>query len=120
MWAAGHSGRENEPELSLTLSGIAAHCDPSLCRDWEATYRVPPEFHMSRRTAISVSAIFVGALAAFPLATSSQGATPATDDCLSGPKDQAPHGGHWYFRIDRATKRHCWYLKDEKLSQGTA
>ena len=27
---------QSGPELSLTLSGIAAHCDPSFCRDWHA------------------------------------------------------------------------------------
>jgi hypothetical protein len=76
---------------------------------------------MPRRTAKFVSAIFAGVLAGIPLATISRGATPAADDCLSAPKDQAPHGSHWYYRIDHATKRHCWYLKDEKLSQnGTA
>ena len=72
---------------------------------------------MPRRTVKFVSALFAGVLAGIPLATISHGATPAADDCLSGPKDQAPHGSHWYYRIDRATKRHCWYLEDEKLSQ---
>lgn len=72
---------------------------------------------MPRRTAKFVSAIFAGVLAGIPLATISHGATPAADDCLAGPKDQAPHGSHWYYRLDHATKRHCWYLKDEKLSQ---
>ncbi len=75
---------------------------------------------MPGRTAKFVSAIFASVLAGIPLATISHGATPATEDCLSGPKDQAPHGSHWYYRIDHATKRHCWYLKDEKLSQNAA
>jgi hypothetical protein len=75
---------------------------------------------MPSRTAKFVSAIFAGVLAGIPLATISHGATPAADDCLSGPKDPAPHGSHWYYHIDHATKRHCWYLKDEKLSQNTA
>jgi len=74
---------------------------------------------MSNRTAKFVAAIFAGFVAGAPLATISQGATPAADDCLAGPKDQAPLGSHWYYRLDHATKRHCWYLKDErdKLSQ---
>jgi hypothetical protein len=68
-----------------------------------------------------VSAIFACILAGIPLATISYGATPAAEnDCLSEPKDQAPHGSHWYYRIDHATKRHCWYLKGEKLSQSAA
>jgi hypothetical protein len=69
---------------------------------------------MSNRTAKFVSAIFVSLLAGAPLTTVSQGAVPAEDDCLSGPKGQTPSGGHWYYRIDRSTKRHCWYLGDEK------
>lgn len=38
--------------------------------------------------------------------------TYAADDCLSGPKSATPSGQHWYYRIDRATKKHCWYLGD--------
>jgi len=69
---------------------------------------------MSNRTAKFVSAIFVSLLAGAPLTTVSHGAVPAADDCLSGPKGQTPSGGHWYYRVDRATKRHCWYIGDEK------
>jgi hypothetical protein len=32
------------------------------------------------------------------------------DDCLSGPTGVSPQGTHWYYRVDRATGRHCWYL----------
>src|SRR6202171_2855810 len=73
--------------------------------------------HMSKRTAKFVSAVFASILAGTCLATVSHGAAPsaaAADDCLSGPKGQTPAGGHWYYRIDRATKRHCWYIGDEK------
>jgi hypothetical protein len=74
---------------------------------------------MSNRTAKFVSAVFAGFLAGAPLSTVSHGATPAAEDCLAGPKDQAPQGSHWYYHIDHATKRHCWYLKGEReaLSQ---
>lgn len=69
-----------------------------------------------------VSAVFAGVLAGIPIASTSHSATAATDDCLSGPKDQATQGSHWHYRIDHATKRHCWYLKDEheKLSQAAS
>jgi hypothetical protein len=52
----------------------------------------------------------------------SNGAARAADDCLTAPKDQTPEGGHWYYRIDHATKRHCWYLRQEgeKLPQTAA
>ena len=32
------------------------------------------------------------------------------DDCLAGPKWAAPQGSHWYYRLDRNTRRKCWYL----------
>ena len=74
---------------------------------------------MQNRTAKFVSAIFASLLAGMPLATVSHGAAPAADDCLSKPKGLAPEGSHWYYRIDRASKRQCWYLGDqhERLSR---
>jgi hypothetical protein len=67
---------------------------------------------MPNRTAKFVSAIFAGVLAVAPL-TISHGAARAADDCLSAPKDEAPQGSHWYYRIDHATKSQCWYLREE-------
>jgi hypothetical protein len=75
---------------------------------------------MPNRTAKFVSAIFASFLAGAPLATVSHSAAGAADECLSGPKGQTPQGGHWYYRIDRATKRHCWYLADEHAPQAAA
>jgi hypothetical protein len=73
--------------------------------------------YMSSRTAKVASAIFASLILGAPLATVSHSAAGADDECLSSPKTS--QGGHWYYRIDRVTKRHCWYLKedDEKLSQ---
>jgi hypothetical protein len=75
---------------------------------------------MSSRTAKFVSAIFASFLAGALLTTVLHGAAVAADECLSGPKGQTPQGGHWYYRIDRATKRHCWYLADERAPQTAA
>jgi hypothetical protein len=77
---------------------------------------------MSSRTAKFASAIFASLIVGAPLTTISDSAAGADDECLSSPKDQTPQGGHWYYRIDRVTKRHCWYLKedDEKPSQAAA
>lgn len=75
---------------------------------------------MPNRSAKFVSAIFASLLASVPLATISHGtADAAANDCLSGPKGETPEGSHWYYRIDRVTKRHCWYLRegDEKSAQ---
>jgi hypothetical protein len=75
--------------------------------------------HMQNRTAKFASAIFASLLASAVLTTISPSAARAAEDCLSGPKNQAPQGGHWYYRVDHATKRHCWYLGEERerLSQ---
>jgi hypothetical protein len=77
---------------------------------------------MPNRTAKFVSALVASFLAGAPLTTASYGAANPADECLSGPKAQTPQGGHWYYRIDRATKRHCWYLADQRepLSQTAA
>jgi hypothetical protein len=73
---------------------------------------------MSNRTAKFVSAIFASFLVGTPLATVLHSAAQAAGDCLSGPKGAPREGGHWYYRIDHATQRHCWYVRDEeKLSQ---
>jgi hypothetical protein len=32
------------------------------------------------------------------------------DDCLSKPNAPSPPGTHWYYHVDRATHRECWYL----------
>jgi hypothetical protein len=37
----------------------------------------------------------------------------AADECLAGPTGAAPQGSHWYYRVDRATRRNCWYLRPE-------
>src|SRR5262245_30033314 len=37
----------------------------------------------------------------------------AADECLRGPNGTAPAGSHWYYRVDRSTGRHCWYVGAE-------
>jgi hypothetical protein len=69
---------------------------------------------MSNRAAKFVSAIFGSFLAAAPFTTTSHSAANTADDCVAGPKGTSPQGGHWYYRVDRATKRHCWYIGEEK------
>jgi hypothetical protein len=69
--------------------------------------------HMPNRTAKFASAILAGFIVGGLLTTASPGAARAGAGCLSGPKDEAPPGKHWYYRIDHATERHCWYLREE-------
>lgn len=62
--------------------------------------------------------IIVAFVAAATLATATElraQTSPAKisdDKCLSAPKGAGPAGSHWFYRIDHATKRQCWYLKE--------
>src|SRR5712664_2975493 len=76
---------------------------------------------MSSRAAEFASAILIGVLAGvfagayliiMPYGTA--------DDCLAQPNGDAPEGQHWYYRIDRGTKRHCWYLKGQGQGEKVA
>jgi hypothetical protein len=69
--------------------------------------------HMTNRTGNSGAAILLGALASVTLVLAINGVARATEACLSGPKGTAPKGSHWYYRIDHATKRNCWYVRAE-------
>ena len=82
---------------------------------------------MSNRSVKFVPALLAGVVAGANLATmtdlraqvisTAEAAMPATqaaaDSCLSAPKGATPAGSHWYYRIDRVTKRQCWYLREE-------
>jgi hypothetical protein len=75
---------------------------------------------MSNRAAAPVFAVLLSSLASAALMTSAI-AAPATDDsaeasaneCLAAPKGAAPQGSHWYYRLEKGTKRKCWYLADQ-------
>jgi hypothetical protein len=68
---------------------------------------------MPNRMGNAGTAILIGALATVALVVAISGAAHAADNCLSGPKGVAPKGSHWYYRIDHATKRNCWYVRAE-------
>lgn len=74
---------------------------------------------MGNRTAKFISALVGSVIAGAPLAAVSQNAPSASSpanaasDCLASPKGIAPHGQHWRYRVERGTKRQCWYLRAE-------
>lgn len=68
---------------------------------------------MPRRPATFASAVSVGILASLSLVTMARGETATAETCLAAPKGETPQGSHWYYRIDRASKRNCWYLRRE-------
>src|SRR5271169_5754484 len=59
-------------------------------------------------SAVSAGIVASALVAMIPLSTAG-----AADKCLTTPKDETPPGKHWYYRIERGTKRHCWYLREE-------
>jgi len=65
---------------------------------------------LSSRVSLLAAAIFMILFAEVFLAGR---ASHAADDCLSKPNAAAPEGSHWYYRLDRATRRECWYLGPE-------
>lgn len=73
---------------------------------------------MGNRTAKFISALVGSIIAGAPLAVSQNAPTApstanAASDCLGPPKGAAPQGQHWHYRLERATKRQCWYLRAE-------
>lgn len=82
---------------------------------------------MGNRTAKFISALIGSVIAGAPLAAVSQNAPSApsaastanaASDCLASPKGVAPQGQHWFYRLERATKRQCWYLRAEGAKEG--
>jgi hypothetical protein len=54
-----------------------------------------------------VAIIFLGTLGALGFSANISGAAV---ECITEPKYDPPEGRHWYYHIDRATDRKCWYL----------
>ena len=65
---------------------------------------------MANQNAKSASAIVVCLVAGAPFAIP-HAANAA--ECLTEPRQDTPQGQHWYYRLERGTKRHCWYLRGE-------
>jgi hypothetical protein len=75
---------------------------------------------MSNRTAVVAFAALTGCVSIFITGSSlwaapatSESAASAADECLAAPKATTPAGAHWYYRVEKGTKRKCWYLADE-------
>ena len=68
---------------------------------------------MPQRMTIFVTAILVIVVAAVSLTARTSIAQRAADECITKPNSTPPQGSHWYYRIDRATRKQCWYLGAE-------
>ncbi|HKS18864.1 MAG TPA: hypothetical protein VJS63_06615 [Bradyrhizobium sp.] len=69
---------------------------------------------MKTTAAKFVSAIFASIVASSTLTAAPDNEEKTGDNCLLGPSASTPPGGHWYYRVDRANKRNCWYMRLEK------
>jgi hypothetical protein len=59
------------------------------------------------------SAFLLSVAASVGLIGGPSSAARAADSCITEPKAESPQGKHWYYRIERGTARHCWYLRGE-------
>jgi hypothetical protein len=67
------------------------------------------EHRMSMRAVSWVPVIAAGMIeAALALGA---GTASAAVECLTEPNRDPPEGSHWFYRVDRATDRRCWYLR---------
>jgi hypothetical protein len=73
---------------------------------------------MASRTAKVASSIVAGILACAALTAPRNAARAA--ECLIEPGKDGTRGQHWYYRIERGTKRHCWYLRDDSSKAAQA
>jgi hypothetical protein len=68
---------------------------------------------MKIRAAKFVAAIVASILSSANLLAAPETTEQTADKCLTSPGDKTPPGGHWRYRIERATGRQCWYLKGD-------
>ena len=71
---------------------------------------VPKGGPMPKRMILFVPAIIAIAVAAVASSSRSSG---AADECIAKPSSAAPQGSRWYYRVDRASRRQCWFLAPE-------
>ena len=64
----------------------------------------------------------VATLLAWSVSVGAPTITARADDCLPEPNSPAPAGSHWYYHMDRATQRKCWYVRatDQPVEPTTA
>jgi hypothetical protein len=68
---------------------------------------------MSNFQAKLASAVLIGLAANVCTIAMPGGGARAADSCITEPKPENAQGKHWYYRLERGTGRHCWYLRGE-------
>jgi hypothetical protein len=74
---------------------------------------------MPKRMTVLASAALAVLACALVLSVNSSSGQAAADNCIAKPNAAPPQGSHWYYRVDKAGNRRCWYLgpKDAKPRQ---
>jgi hypothetical protein len=100
---------------------VETHCYHVLSEELRGVIRGKAIMGKGIATATAVSTLFglLVALGVVALGAHQAQAAP-TKECLSGPNGVSPKGQHWYYRLDRATQRKCWYLRSADLGRETA
>jgi hypothetical protein len=75
---------------------------------------------MSNVQARLASAILLSIAASVGLMGGPNNTARAADSCITEPKAESAQGKHWYYRIERGTGRHCWYLRGEDEASARA
>jgi hypothetical protein len=78
-----------------------------------ANYLVPVFFTILLAAACLLAAEWLTGRPSFAQTAAQAATQPAPEECLSKPGATAPQGSHWYYRINRTNRRHCWYLGSE-------
>ena len=65
---------------------------------------------MPKRETVFASAILAALVPAMVLSVGLHHAQGAADNCLAKPNAAPPRGSHWYYRVDQAGNRRCWFL----------
>jgi hypothetical protein len=73
---------------------------------------MPDRIH-SNGTGSTVPKWFAALYAMLAIIVLTNGPGRAAEDCSAAPNSDPPPGNHWYYRIQGAQQRHCWYLRPE-------
>jgi len=80
--------------------------------------RSPPRIALVLLASLAGLLIAGGLAHGEPAATSPSSPSASADaDCLAKPNAPSAPGNHWYYRLDRASGRRCWY---QRAATGTA
>jgi hypothetical protein len=65
---------------------------------------------MRRISSPTAPNVFVAIVIVSAMSAGAGAVQARAEGCLAGPNASSPAGQHWYYRIDRSSRRKCWYL----------